>query len=80
MQLYGIYMNACTHTNTHTHGLGICANYDVAVVFIFDNTNSKTFDTMINLHILLHYENTFNDYFEMLLSYYNPLGHSYDCF
>ena len=31
------------------NGLGIRANNDVAGVLIFDNTDSKTFDTMINL-------------------------------
>ena len=31
------------------NGLGTRANNDVAIVFIFDNNDSKTFDTMINL-------------------------------
>ena len=31
------------------NGLGIRANIDVAGILIFDNIDSKTFDTMINL-------------------------------
>ena len=63
------------------NGLGIRANNDVATVFIFDNIDSKTFDTMINLtYCYIMKISVMNISKCCCCIMYNPLGHFYDCF